>query len=107
MSTPVPSAQFNAPTSHYIEDDIDFDDDFDDDEVEDERPSRGPRLSPHFFRREKDGSVKLRIKLTPEEAAMIEEAAGETPLMLYIHRVLADRAKFHISRNNRTVSKSG
>lgn len=42
--------------------------------------------SPHFFRREADGSVRLRIRFTPDEAALIEEAAGQTPLMLDIHR---------------------
>lgn len=56
------------------------------------------RMSPHFFKREADGSVRLRIRFTPEEAAAIEEAAGETPLLLYIHRVLAERAKFHIRK---------
>jgi len=57
-----------------------------------------PRLSPHFFKREADGSVRLRIRFTPEEAALIEEAAGETPLLLYIHRVLNDRARYHIQK---------
>lgn len=56
------------------------------------------QMSPHFFKREADGSVRLRIRFTPEEAAAIEEAAGETPLLLYIHRVLAERAKFHIRK---------
>ena len=55
-------------------------------------------LSPHFFRRENDGSVRLRIRFTPEEAALIEEAAGDTPLLLYIHRVLNERARYHIQR---------
>jgi hypothetical protein len=55
-------------------------------------------LSPHFFRRESDGSVRLRIRFTAEEAALIEEAAGTTPLLLYIHRVLGDRARFHIRK---------
>jgi serine acetyltransferase len=55
-------------------------------------------MSPHFFKREADGSVRLRIRFTPEEAAAIEEAAGETPLLLYIHRVLAERAKYHIRK---------
>lgn len=58
------------------------------------------RMSPHFFKREGDGSVRLRIRFTPEEAAAIEEAAGETPLLLYIHRVLADRAKYHIRKRD-------
>lgn len=57
-----------------------------------------PRLSPHFFKREADGSVRLRIRFTAEEAALIEEAAGDTPLLLYIHRVLGERARYHISK---------
>lgn len=55
-------------------------------------------MNPHFFKREADGSVRLRIRFTPEEAALIEEAAGETPLLLYIHRVLGDRARYHIKK---------
>lgn len=60
-----------------------------------------PRLSPSFFKRESDGSVRLRIRFTAEEAALIEEAAGETPLLLYIHRVLGERARFHITKAQR------
>lgn len=55
-------------------------------------------MSPHFFKREADGSVRLRIRFTPEEATLIEEAAGETPLLLYIHRVLGERARYHIRK---------
>jgi hypothetical protein len=60
--------------------------------------NQGPKLSAHFFRRERDGSVRLRIRFTPEEAALIEEAAGDTPLLLYIHRVLRHMAHQHIER---------
>lgn len=62
------------------------------------RPQQPAKLDPHIFRREGDGTVKLRLKLTPEEAALIEEAAAGTPLMLYIHRVLTERARYHIAR---------
>lgn len=55
-------------------------------------------MSPHFFKREADGTVRLRIRFTAEEASLIEEAAGETPLLLYIHRVLGDRARYHIRK---------
>lgn len=58
--------------------------------------NKKPLHSPHFFAREPDGSVRLRIRFTAEEASLIEEAAGSTPLMLYIHRVLAKQARFHI-----------
>lgn len=61
------------------------------------------RLSPHFFKREGDGSVRLRMRLSAEEAALIEEAAGETPLMVYIHHVLNERARFHIRKSNERV----
>lgn len=57
-----------------------------------------PDTDAHFFRRDKRGSVKLRMNLSPEEATLIEEAADGTPLMVYIHRVLIDRAKYHIKR---------
>jgi hypothetical protein len=60
--------------------------------------NKKPAHSPHFFVREPDGSVRLRIRFTAEEASVIEEAAGATPLMLYIHRVLAQQARFHIER---------
>lgn len=63
-------------------------------------PDDVPRLSPHFFKRETDGSVRLRIRFTPDEAALIEEAAGDTPLLLYIHRVLNERARYHIQKAN-------
>lgn len=41
------------------------------------------------------------MRFTAEEAATIEEAAGETPLLLYIHRVLGDRARYHIRQRER------
>lgn len=61
------------------------------------------KLSPHFFRRENDRSVRLRLRLSEEEADLIEEAAGDTPLMLYIHRVLNDRARFHVQRSREAM----
>jgi hypothetical protein len=63
-----------------------------------EEPPAPKQLSPHFFRREADGSVRVRIRFTAEEAAVIEEGAGDTPLLLYIHRVLNDRARYHIRK---------
>lgn len=61
------------------------------------------KLSPHFFRREKDRSVRLRLRLSEEEADLIEEAAGDTPLLLYIHRVLNDRARYHITKSREAM----
>lgn len=61
------------------------------------------RLSPSFFRREDDRSVRLRLRLSEEEADLIEEAAGDTPLLLYIHRVLNDRARYHIAKSREAM----
>ena len=63
------------------------------------------RFNPHFFKREPDGSVRLRMRFTAEEASLIEEAAGDTPLLLYIHRVLADRARYHIREAQKERAK--
>lgn len=62
------------------------------------------KLSPHFFRREEDRSVRLRLRLSEEEADLIEEAAGDTPLLLYIHRVLNDRARYHIQKSRENMN---
>ena len=55
-------------------------------------------LSPHFFRRDRNGTVRVRLRFSAEEASLIEEAAGDTPLITYIHRVLMDRAKIHAEK---------
>lgn len=57
-----------------------------------------PVHNPHFFTREADGSVRLRLTLTAEEASLIEEAAGPTPLLLWMHRVWGQQARYHIKR---------
>ena len=45
--------------------------------------------NPHFFNREgPDNTVRIRLKLRNEEASLYEEAAGDTPIMLWIHRTL-------------------
>jgi hypothetical protein len=49
-------------------------------------------MSPHFFLREGDGSVRLRIRFGPEEATRMEVAAGSTPVMTWIHETLAEKA---------------
>lgn len=41
--------------------------------------------SPHFFAREPDGTVRLRVRFDGPEASLIEEAAGDTPLMIWLH----------------------
>lgn len=59
--------------------------------------------NPHFFNREPDGTVRLRIRFENEEASLFEEAAGETPVMVWIHRTLAAAAKRQVreQRKNR------
>lgn len=42
----------------------------------------------HFFRREPDGSVRVRMKWKDEEATMIEEAAGETPVLEWLYETI-------------------
>lgn len=51
------------------------------------------RHSKHFLAREDDGSVRLRMRFTGEEASLFEEAAGDTPIMLWMHRTLKEAAK--------------
>lgn len=53
--------------------------------------------SPHFFARESDGSVRLRMRFSPEEASLFEEAAGRTPLMNWMHQSLVERAREEIA----------
>ncbi len=49
--------------------------------------------SPHFFDREADGSVRLRLRFTEEQANLIEEAAGRAPLIPYILGAVTDAAE--------------
>lgn len=60
--------------------------------------SKQTSLSPHFFRRDRNGTVRIRLRFSPDEASLIEEAAGDTPLITYIHRVIIERAKVHAKR---------
>jgi hypothetical protein len=62
-------------------------------------------LSPHFFRRDSNGSVRVRMRFNAEEASLIEEAAGDTPLISYIHRVLIDRARIHAEQARKERQK--
>lgn len=58
-------------------------------------PRTPPNVNPHFFKREENGTARVRIRFTAEEANIIEEAAGDTPLVLYIKRIIMDRARAH------------
>lgn len=57
--------------------------------------------SPHFFKREPDGSVRLRLKFDNEEASIFEEAAGTTPVMVWIRRTLETTAKRQVKESRR------
>lgn len=72
------------------------------------RPSAPPRKvaekpSAHFFTREADGSVRIRIRFTPEEASLYEEAAGATPILHWVHESLMEKATAQVeaARANR------
>lgn len=51
------------------------------------------RPSLHFFSRDADGGVRIRLRFGGELASLIEEAAGETPLMTWIYSSLEETAK--------------
>lgn len=61
--------------------------------------------NPHFFEREPDGSVRIRLRLSSEEASLIEEAAGDTPLVAYMHHVLNERARHHVEQARKERAK--
>jgi hypothetical protein len=69
------------------------------------RTTDKPKPSAHFFTREADGSVRLRIRFTPEEASKMEEAAGTTPLLHWIHRSLDEQAEADIAEARATRPK--
>lgn len=50
------------------------------------------KLNPRFFEREPGGSVRLRIRLTADDASLVEEAAGSTPLVRWIHNAITQAA---------------
>lgn len=51
------------------------------------------RPSPKFFNRDSDGTVRLRLRFYPQDAALIEEAAGAMPLMDWIYSTLRNAAQ--------------
>lgn len=56
------------------------------------------KLSPHFFRRDGHGNVQVRLKFRGEEASLFEEAAGDTPVMVWIYRTLNRAAQEQVDR---------
>lgn len=59
------------------------------------------KQSPAFFRRDNDGSVRLRLRFEPDLASLIEEAAGRTPLMVWIYRTLEDAARRQVEASRK------
>lgn len=66
------------------------------------QPAQAAPKSPHFFDRQEDGSVRLRIRFSAEEAAMYEEAAGSVPLLTWIHSSLNEAAHHDIESHRQT-----
>lgn len=48
--------------------------------------------SPYRFERDRDGSVRLRIRFTKEEADTIEAAADGEPLLTWLHELIHESA---------------
>lgn len=54
--------------------------------------SAKPSFPKHYLIREKDGSSRPRLRMSPEETSFIEEAAGEQAIMPWFHMALQDVA---------------
>ena len=63
-------------------------------------------LNPHFIAREENGSARIRIRFTAEEASLIEEAAGSTPVMEWIYQTLNSAAKLQAAENRQQRRKA-
>ena len=61
------------------------------------------RPNPNFFDRERDRTVRLRLRFSEEDADLIEEAAGDTPLITYIHRTLREQARYHVRKSREAM----
>lgn len=59
--------------------------------------SEARKHSKHFFARDGEGRVTVRIRFDSDEASLYEEAAGSTPIMIWIHRTLTDAAKKQVT----------
>jgi hypothetical protein len=57
--------------------------------------------NPNFFAREPDGSVRIRVRFDSDEAALFEEAAGDMPVMAWLHRTLAKAAREEVREARR------
>lgn len=72
-----------------------------------DRPNQPRKHSPSFFMREPDGSVRLRVRFSNEEASLFEEAAGETPVMIWLHRTLGEAARRQVREQRKRRPKVG
>lgn len=63
------------------------------------------KQSPAFFRRDEDGSVRIRLRFEPDLASLIEEAAGRTPLMVWVYRTLERCARADIEAAHKSRPK--
>ncbi len=64
-------------------------------------PGQPRQHNPHFFNRDKDGTVRVRIRFDNEEAALFEEAAGDIPVMVWLHQTLGRAAREQVSQARR------
>ncbi len=57
-------------------------------------PHPGNRVpaNKRFLKREADGTVRLRMRFQPEEAASFEEAAGDRPVIEWMYEALRRQA---------------
>ena len=53
-----------------------------------DRPKPPRKHSPYFFAREEDGSVRIRMRFNGDEASLFEEAAGNVPVVTWLHQAL-------------------
>lgn len=71
-----------------------------------DRPNQR-KHSPSFFARSADGTVRLRLRFTNEEASLFEEAAGETPVMVWLHQTLGETARRQVREQRKDRPKIG
>jgi hypothetical protein len=67
--------------------------------------TRPTRHNPYLFDQEYDGSVRLSIRFSSAEASLIEQAAGDTQLMVWLRPTINDTA--HQVGTSTSVFKAG
>lgn len=56
------------------------------------RPRRRQQ-NPNFLARDDDGSCRLRMRFEGDEAALMEEASGDMPVLDWMHKTLQEGAR--------------